>query len=223
MKSEKNAIFSKMLTALVFNPLLYSAYNYKVEGRENIPQTGPYILTMKHQSWIDIPISCNFAKTQPTYLGKRELLVNILGDFEDENPFLVSVGKIVTPFTSWVLKSLGMIPIDRDCPTKTIESFKLLKEKILAGDCLAFYPEGKIVKNEMGEFKPGFIRMILRLQKEGNITIPFIPIGISYQKDKMFRKKVVVKIGTPATFPWNERNAHEALQNEVAKLTNFNL
>jgi 1-acyl-sn-glycerol-3-phosphate acyltransferase len=221
MDTEKSHIFSKMLTVFVFNPLIYLAYNYRVEGSENLPGQGPFILAMKHQSWIDIPVSCSFTKLQPTYMGKKELLENILGDFEGSP--LATIGKIVNPFTSWVLKSLGMIPIDRDCPSKTVSSFKLLKEKILAGDSIAFYPEGKIVKDEMGEFKPGFIRMILRLQKEGGISIPFVPVGISYQKERFLRKKLLVKIGEPVTFDWNDRHAHEVLHQEVAKLTNFEL
>lgn len=223
MSKHKSETISKLLTFFIFNPCIYLAYNYRVEGRENIPEAGPYVLAMKHQSWIDIPISCNFAKNQPTYLGKRELLENVLGDFQDEIPFLVSVGKIITPLTSWVLRRIGMIPIDRDHPTKTIESFKVIKEKMAEGDCIAFYPEGKIVKDTIGEFKPGFIKMAVRLQKEKSISIPFIPIGISYEKKKLFRKKVVVKIGKPIIFEWNDRKAHERLREEVEKLTDFNL
>jgi len=63
---------------------------------------------------------------------------------------------------------------------------------------MVIFPEGTYYRETVGKGKSRLIKMILKFQEEEQMPkpIPFIPVGINYQKMR-FRKKVIIKIGKP--------------------------
>ena len=161
-------------------PCLRAIYRIDIEGRENIPSSGPGILLPKHQYWTDIPIVALAAWRPLSYVAKQELFVY--------------------PGVRHFLAALGGIPLDRGNPVKTLDSFrhldKLLKEK----EFIVLFPEGTYYPNSMGRGKHRLIERILRAQEKLGWreyqAIPFIPIGVRYREKRM-RTEVQVKIGKP--------------------------
>jgi len=205
----------------VLKPFVYIAYDLQLKNIDNIPLHGATAIIMKHQSWVDIVVAGAIIPRAATYMGKYELMENIFGDFPDS--LLCHVGKIINPLTSWILGSLGMIPIDRDNPARMTSSFKEMKKMLEKGNCIVVYPEGRVIKNRMGDFKPGLIKMFQRFQKKSGVRIKFVPVGISYGRKGTFRKKMIVDVGEPLEFEWNDTDAVYKLREKVEELTHFNL
>lgn len=221
MKYKKNKTFLNIMRTLVLKPFLCVAYDFHLKNVNNIPMQGPTAIIMKHQSWVDIVAAGGIIPRTATYMGKYELMENIFGDFPGS--LLFHIGKIINPLSSWIIGSLGMIPIDRDNPARLTSSFKEMKKMLEKGDCIVVFPEGKVVKNRIGDFKSGLIRMFQRFQKKSGMKIKFVPVGISYGKKRSFRKKMIVDVGEPMEFEWNDKSATEKLKERIAELTDFDL
>ena len=220
MKFGKNN-FILYIVRVIFNLFFFVAYQYRVTGKEKIPKGGNCVVVMKHQSWVDTLAAATLTPVPAYFMAKFELFDNLFGDFP--GTVLFTVGKIISPFTRWLLYRLGVIPIDRENPSKMISSFKFMKTILQQGEYLIFYPEGRVIRDKMGEFKSGLIKMVQRFQKKADKRIRFIPVGVSYGKKGFFRKKMTVKIGDPLEFEWNEKNASDVLKDKIEKLTDFNL
>jgi len=220
MKSGKSD-FLINCTRVLLHLYLNSAYDFSVLNREKIPNKGPSVIVMKHQSWVDTLVAGLITPRPAYFMGKYELFENLFGDFP--GTLFCSFGKFISPFTSWLLGRGGVIPLDRENPSRIISSFKFMKKILKEGEYLVFYPEGRVIKDRMGEFKSGLIRLVLRFQKKSKIRIQFVPVGISYEKQKFFRKKLTVKIGDIMEFEWNDDDATEKLKSEIEKLTDFDI
>ncbi len=155
-------------------------YRLKIEGREHLPPRGPCIILPKHQFWTDIPIVGIAALRPLYYIAKQEL-------FEQ--------GGI-----SHLVRLLGGIPIDRKNPIKSLDTFRFVDEILKRGESMVLFPEGTYYPYCMGPGKHRLVQWILRFQEdmgwEGGRAIPFVPMGIDYEKRK-FRPEVRVKIGLP--------------------------
>lgn len=205
----------------LFGIFFFIAYRYKVSGREKVPSDGNAVIVMKHQSWVDTLVASTLSPRPAYFMAKYEIFDNLFCDFQGS--MLFKIGNFISPFTRWLLYALGVLPIDRDNPAKILSSFKYMKVLLQQGEYLIFYPEGRVIRNEMGEFKSGLVRMIQRFQKKAEKKISFVPVGISYEKKNFFRKKLEVKVGDPMEFAWNEENATEKIKEKVRELTNFEL
>lgn len=175
----RNKLFYQVIRA-IGHVWFYSLYGLKVEGQEKIPMDGPGILLPKHQFWTDIPIVGLAAQKPLNFIAKQELFVY--------------------PVIRHFISLLGGIPIDRQKPLKSLDSFRYLEELLKKGEFIVLFPEGTYYPNSMGWGKHRFIQRILRVQEKmgwkGGKRIPFIPMGIRYDARK-FRTEVQVKIGWP--------------------------
>jgi 1-acyl-sn-glycerol-3-phosphate acyltransferase len=110
-------------------------FRLRVEGRENVPRGGAYILAGNHQSYLD-PVFCG--------VGIRRRLCFVARD----SLFLFK------PF-AWLIHSLDAIPIARDKPD--LVAMRAIIARLKEGEAVCLYPEatrthdGKIVP-----FKAGF-------------------------------------------------------------------
>ncbi|MEE9505372.1 MAG: hypothetical protein V3V90_09575, partial [Thermodesulfobacteriota bacterium] len=86
------------------------------------------------------------------------------------------------------------------------------KEKIV------LFPEGTYYRERIGKGKSRLVKMILKFQEEEQLPdpIPFIPVGISYQKMR-FRQKVRIRIGEPL-YAKGEFEAEEFTQKIMSKI-----
>ena len=157
-----------------------SLYALRFEGQGKIPTDRGGIVCPKHQFWTDIPIVALAAQKPLSFIAKRELFVY--------------------PVIRHFLIALGGIPMDRQKPIRSLNSFRYVEELLKRREFIVLFPEGTYYPNSMGRGKHGFIQRILRVQermglKEGE-RIPFVPMGIRYE-GKKFRTEVRVNIGSP--------------------------
>ena len=110
---------------------------YTIEGVENIPKDGAFILTSNHQSLLDIAIYNIAVKRKFSYLAKKELL---------KVPFLGS-GMIM----------MGHFTIDRHNRKSAMETMKVVTKKVKdEGYSVLIFPEGtRSIDGGLGEFKKG--------------------------------------------------------------------
>lgn len=124
----------------------------RVEGGAHIPSTGPVLLIANHQSYFDPPIVGLATARQLNYLGRSTLFT--------------------TRFFSWLIRSLGCVPINveaggRDGLETTLA---LLRED----RAVLIFPEGeRSLDGSVLPLKPG-IRLLIK-----HSGAPVIPIGIA--------------------------------------------
>jgi 1-acyl-sn-glycerol-3-phosphate acyltransferase len=149
-------------------------FEIQVEGQDNVPKRGSFILLPKHQRWEDIPLLGLASPVPLYYVAKKELFTNRL--------------------SSWFMTSLGGIPLDRRRPLASRNSIKAVVELLEDEAGVVVFPEGTYYRNGMGAGRVGLIRLI-----HSQIEVPYIPVGIRYARRAM-RKPVQIKFGR--TLPW---------------------
>jgi len=96
-------------------------YRLKIQGRENLPMTGPVLVISNHQSFLDpILIGMATGKRPMSMLARRNLF----------KPF----------FMGWLLRSLNGIPVDRG--SADLAAMRTCIEVLKKGEGLSLFPEG---------------------------------------------------------------------------------
>ena len=90
-----------------------------IRGKELAAEGGPYIFTPNHQAHIDIAALLGYLPGNNRFASKKELF--------DE------------PVLGAVMRTLGMLPVDRDDPMKSID---VLNRALREGHSIIIFPEG---------------------------------------------------------------------------------
>lgn len=90
-----------------------------VQGAELVERGGPFIFTPNHQSHIDIAALLGFLPGNNRFAAKKEL-------FRE-------------PVLGAAMRTLGMLPVDRDDPMQSIE---VLNRAVAEGNSVIIFPEG---------------------------------------------------------------------------------
>lgn len=90
-----------------------------IDGAELVAEGGPYVFTPNHQAHIDIAALLGYLPGANRFASKKELF--------DE------------PVLGAVMRTLGMLPVDRDDPMKSID---VLNRAVEQGDSVIIFPEG---------------------------------------------------------------------------------
>ena len=153
----------------------------RVEGLENVPQSGAYIVAPVHRSYIDTPIVSVITKRRLRYMGKDSLW--------KKQP------------AAWVLSALGGFPVSRG--TADREALKRCIAVLEAGEPLVLFPEGERKSGPV--IHPLFDGAVYVALKAG---VPIVPVGIGGSERVMPKKakfvyprKVHVEIGPPIMPP----------------------
>lgn len=133
---------------------------YQCRGLKNVPASGGGLVLVNHQSFLD-PMLVGLPLQRPVSYLARDSLFPI-------------------PFIGWVLRKTYVMPINRDAAsTASIrEALKRMEHGFLVG----IFPEGtRCVDGQVGEFKPGFVTLIRRL------NLPVYPVGVAGAHEAMPR------------------------------------
>ncbi|MBI4722162.1 MAG: 1-acyl-sn-glycerol-3-phosphate acyltransferase [Candidatus Stahlbacteria bacterium] len=152
-------------------------FGFKVEGRENIPNTGGIIIAANHLSNYDPPLIGAAVWCRECYFfSKNEIFA-------------------VNKFYSWVMKAFNAYPINTKKPSK--ENLKYIETLLDKGLGLLFFPEG--TRSRTGnflKFNPGIGWFALRT------SVPIVPTFIKGTNTSLIsqlvrQNRVYVKFGTP--------------------------
>jgi len=164
---------TKSIARMVFSIF----YRIETEWRMALPNHGPVILLPKHQYWTDIPVISLAFQPLLYFVAKKELFKY--------------------PLIRDYLSLLGGLPVDRERSLRTLDSFKVLISLLRAGERIVIFPEGTYFRNGVGSGKSRLLQMILRVQTELGVPIPFIPVGIRYGERSGWRRRIEVCVGSP--------------------------
>ncbi|MCP4050497.1 MAG: 1-acyl-sn-glycerol-3-phosphate acyltransferase [bacterium] len=178
-KKNKESAYHRSASAFIRGGLFCSGIRYNITGIENVPENDSFIIVSNHQSHFDIGIYMALAPKPVYFIAKKELL------------------KI--PLLNWNLRKQGHITIDRKNAMYAVKQLETVKEYIMQGKSVIFFPEGtRSSKASMSKFKKGAFKVAVQTGK----TI--VPCYIS-GTHKLLNKnswwinpgKVVVRIGKP--------------------------
>ncbi|MBY0275245.1 1-acyl-sn-glycerol-3-phosphate acyltransferase [Candidatus Binatia bacterium] len=134
------------------NLALATGVEVKIVGADNLPDE-PSIITPNHASHFDIAALLGYLPGHNRFAAKKEL-------FRE-------------PVLGVVMKTLGMIPIDREDPAQSIALLNKIAARPAGAFSLIMFPEGTRSRDgRMGVFKNGAFTLALQLGR------PIVPIAI---------------------------------------------
>ncbi len=149
----------------------------KVEGRENLPTTGGYVLAPVHRSYVDTPIAAGVSRRRLRFMGKDTMWKK--------------------RWSAWLLSAVGGFPVTRG--TSDIEALRRAVEVLQAGEPLVMFPEGE--RKSGSVVQPLFEGAAFIAAR---CAVPLIPVGIGGSErvmpkgaKRLYARRVHVIIGAP--------------------------
>jgi len=168
------ANFPYRLVRLIGIPLLRLCFRFDVEGRQNIPRSGNYIVIANHLNWVD--------EFTLLYLFPAEPRLHFLAD-----PTVLVTRK----FQWWLVRTTGgYVPVVRERHGDKV-LYKHVDRALALGGAVAIFPEGNYgpKDGELLPFHKGFAHFAIKA------GVPVVPVALSGTKDLWFRKRIGVAIG----------------------------
>jgi 1-acyl-sn-glycerol-3-phosphate acyltransferase len=126
-------------------------FRFRVIHRERMTQSGPVILTMNHQSYLDPPLAGTTCNRAIYFLARRTLLD--------------------VPLLGWVLPKLNVIPVNQEGVDRS--AIKAVIRVLLAGNGVLLFPEGsRTLDNNLQPAEPGLGLVIAKT------LAPVVPMRI---------------------------------------------
>lgn len=159
--------------------------NIKVTGKENIPSQGPIIFVANHPSTLMDPVVIGaLVKPKIYFLAAAEFM-----------------GK---GMVTWLMGNLlNMIPVYRpetlpNKASKNTDVFEKCYAHLAKKGSILIFPEGSsATEKRLRSLKTGTARIVLGAEKNKDIKIQIIPIGLNYTDPHAFQSDVFVSVGKP--------------------------
>jgi len=189
------------LWRLLFPPIrtiVLALVRVRVEGRENLPKSGPYILVSNHINWKDPP------------------LISIALDLSVR--YMAKIQAFGYPLLGYIVRATGAFPVRRGEGDRRalVTALRVLKGHQILG----FFPEGH--RSEGGALlrgKPGVGFIASRVP-----DAPLVPIAMIGTKQSLFRLTfgghAVLRVGRPfhlADLTEDERRDEQAVTDAVMR------
>jgi len=154
-------------------------FGFRIVHRERVIQTGPVILAINHQSFLDPPLAGNACDRAIFYLAKKSLMD--------------------VPLLGWLLPKLNVIPVNLEGDRSAL---KALLRILRAGECALVFPEG--TRTPDGTLQPALPGLGLLIAKT---RAPVVPMRIFGAYDVWpihgklrFSGKITIVVGEPIYF-----------------------
>ena len=155
-------------------------YGFRILHRERVIQTGPVILAINHQSFLDPPLAGNAADRAIFFLAKKSLME--------------------VPVLGWLLPKLNVIPVKLEGGDRS--ALKALIRILSAGECALVFPEG--TRTPDGSLQPAQPGLGLVIAKT---RAPVVPMRIFGAHDVWpihgklrLSGKITIIVGEPIYF-----------------------
>lgn len=146
--------------------VLHLLYRIRIEGKENIPTEGTYVVCANHKSMMDPPLLCCCLPFPVRFMAKEELFRNKL--------------------LGWILYAAGAFPIRRG--KSDVGALRSAIKMLESNESVAIFPEGTRSKGDT--MKRGKQGAALIAIKAG---VNILPVGI--EGDYKLFHKVTFRIG----------------------------
>lgn len=147
-----------VLKWVVFVPVIRLLFRPWVEGRENIPSSGPAILVGNHVSAGDTYLLPAMISRRVTFPAKAEA-------FEGRG----FGGRVL----KWFLEGVGQLPMDRSGGRASATSMTGVRDVLRHGQLLGIFPEGtRSPDGRLYKGKTGVARLVLQAR------VPVVPVGM---------------------------------------------
>lgn len=162
--------------------------NYQVNGKENIPENGPFLFAANHPATFMDAVIIAATLNQKVY-------------------FLAKSTAFKSRFAKWFLPKLNMIPVYRkqDDPSlvsKNADMFEKCFEHLAKKKSLLIFPEGVSLKErKIKEVKSGAARIAFGAYERNHyeLDIKVVCIGLNYSNNGKFQSNVLINIGESIT------------------------
>ncbi|SIT78258.1 1-acyl-sn-glycerol-3-phosphate acyltransferase [Microbacterium sp. RU33B] len=170
---------------MILTPLARLVYRPRIEGKANVPKSGPVIFASNHLSFIDsiaIPVT---APRPVHFLAKSSYFDG-------------------TGFSGWVSRefftAIGAIPVQRGAGQAAMDALGQQRQLLEAGKAVALYPEG--TRSLDGRLYKGRTGVAFLALQTG---APVVPVGLIGTNDVMpvgakmpsLKHRITVKFGEP--------------------------
>jgi glycerol-3-phosphate O-acyltransferase / dihydroxyacetone phosphate acyltransferase len=167
-----------------------------------IPKNKPVILAVNHPTAFLEPCLLACLLPEPLY-------------------FLVRGNMFVRPFSKWALNALHMIPIYRVSDggfrnlRQNYTTFDICYDKLSENETIMILSEGNtILEKRLRPIQKGTARVAFAaLEKDGNIDLKIVPVGVNYTYADRFRSHVMFEFGEPISI----QNYKESFKNHPNK------
>ena len=148
VRSAKDIYFA--FCQIVFWAVCLVLFRYRVMRLARVPRTGPVLLAVNHQSYVDPALAGSALHRPLHFMARRSLFVGLFGR---------------------LIRSVNAFPVDRDRadPQAVREAIGLLER----GRCLLIFPEGTRTRDgRLAPMRPGFGMLARRT------GAPIVPVYI---------------------------------------------
>lgn len=200
-------MFYYLLKYVLLGPLLRLMFRPRIEGVENIPESGGALMASNHLAVIDSFVLPLMVPRRMTFPAKRE--------------YFTEPG-VKGRMKKWFFSGAGQVPIDRSGGSAAQEALDTCVRLLRAGHLVGIYPEGtRSPDGRLYKGKTGMARIALEAK------VPVIPVAM-FDTDRanpigsrMWRPtKVRIKIGKPLEFDryeglYGDRFVERSITDEV--------
>lgn len=166
---------------LMLSGLFKVLFRYRIEGRANEPERGPFIVAGNHASAVDPLIIGSAIRNRAAYMGKAELFsVPIVGPW---------------------LRSVGVFPVKRGQPDRAAIRHSL--DILASSGVLVMFPEGtRSPDGRLQDAEPGAALLALRT------GVAVLPVAVLNSHRALPKgsalprfQRVIVRLGRPLSVP----------------------
>ncbi|HUZ43043.1 MAG TPA: lysophospholipid acyltransferase family protein [Acidimicrobiales bacterium] len=191
-------VFYRVARFLLVAVLCRLLFRLTVEGQENLPASGAYVVAPVHRSNLDTLYVGGISRRRLRFMGKDSLWKN--------------------PVTAFVFSALGGFPVHRGSADR--EALRRCMEVIQEGEPLVLFPEGTRQSGPVVESL--FEGAAYVASRTG---VPIVPVGIGGSERAMpkgskliYPVKVHLIIGKPIHPPTGDRVPRRAVHDMTAAL-----
>ena len=173
------------LGRFVVAPLARMVYRPRVEGKANVPRSGPIIFASNHLSFID-SIAIPVAAPRPVHFLAKSSYFEGTG----------ASGWFAREFFT----AIGAVPVQRGAGQAALDALDQQRQLLAAGNAVALYPEG--TRSLDGRLYKGRTGVAFLALQSGAPVVPVgligtdrvMPVGARFPS---LRERVTVKFGEP--------------------------